>query len=397
MTEEKESNVIFNEEYVEPIYKTKTNKISTFTHVVGVVYSSYVLVIIFFASLVRVFNTAILNVTSEGVLHDLKVFKFLLLTQKLSDSFFGAISGPISSIATIFFGIVVGRSSDLYSRKYLFLFCVCVWTIFQVLTGFSQNYWHLMFCKIGSAAGMGKNFFRFKFIGGLNPINFSLITDYFQPSRRPIAFGLQGTSLIFGIGGAFLFGALATENSSNWRELFFFSAIPGAVVAVLIFFTVNEPERGALDERKDTKKSPDITNLSIFLAKRPSLWLMCLGGAFGFLGANAINTFNTIFYRRVHGISANELSSWLSWISPLGGLGGSVFGAILCVIAQKFTQRGYALVCLFGSLMSIPFQLSSLLVPNPYLSLLLYLPASFVRTNQKLTFSFNSLFSFQSI
>jgi hypothetical protein len=76
MTEEKEPNVIFNEEYVEPIYQTKTNKNSAFTQVIGVVYSSYVLVIIFFASLVRVFNTAILNVTSEGVLHDLKVFQF---------------------------------------------------------------------------------------------------------------------------------------------------------------------------------------------------------------------------------------------------------------------------------------------------------------------------------
>eukprot|EP01080_Neovahlkampfia_damariscottae_P002456 gene2456-3166_t len=325
--------------------------------IIGMFYSVYVLLVLFSVSLCRIFNSNLINISSEGVLKDLK----------LSESFFGAIIGPISSAATIIAGIALGRASDIFSRKWTLLFCVIIFTAFQILTGFSKNYWHLMFYKIGSAFGMG----------GLNPIQFSLITDYFLPSRRALAFGIANTSLIFGLGVSYLFGGLLTETSSNWRSIFFISSIPGAIVCVIVFLTVQEPKRGALDENNDVKKPPQFSTIIFYIIKRPSLIILSLSGAVGFAGANAINTFNPIFYQRVHQMTPQELSRWLSWISPIAGLSGSLMSALICTIVQKYTDKGYAIIAIFAVVANAPFQFASLLVENQYLSLLLYLPATF--------------------
>ena len=242
-----------------------------------------------------------------------------------------------------------------------------MWTGFHALTGFCRNYWDLILVKIGAAAGMG----------GLNPVSFSMITDYFKPNTRPIAFGVHGTSFIFGVGLAYVFGIALTEDSSNWRQVFFISSIPGAILAIVTFFTVKEPERGSLDELKDISKPPDTTKLMLYLIKRPSLIILCISAAIGFLGANAIANFTPLFYRRIHDMPPQEISMFLAWMSPLGGLGGSFFSAIVCMILQKYTTKGYAIVCLFGAICNAPFQLASLMVEDRYLSLFFFLPASF--------------------
>ena len=46
---------------------------------IGMIYSSYVLSLIFAATVIRVANSTILSVASEGVLHDLKVIQQILL------------------------------------------------------------------------------------------------------------------------------------------------------------------------------------------------------------------------------------------------------------------------------------------------------------------------------
>jgi MFS family permease len=73
----------------------------------------------------------------------------------------------------------------------------------------------------------------------------SLLGDHYPPDRRGKAFSIQQVMLLAGTGiGVALGGGLAT--AFNWRVGLLVSAIPGLLVAVLVF-RMREPKRGTAD------------------------------------------------------------------------------------------------------------------------------------------------------
>ena len=119
-------------------------------------------------------------------------------------------------------------------------------------------------------------------MGGINSLCFSMLTDYFTPKTRAIAVGLQSMSFIFGAGSAYGFGALLNDRSSNWRQLYYLSLIPGILFSVLIFFTVAEPERGQSDDFKSEKEALGLIETFVYLIKRPSFFLCSIAVNFLF-------------------------------------------------------------------------------------------------------------------
>jgi hypothetical protein len=76
------------------------------------------------------------------------------LKQKISDSEFGLIVGPIFNIASLTAGVFIGRGADVYSRKYLLFASVIVWTTFHALIPSSTSFWHLVYCQVGLSIGI---------------------------------------------------------------------------------------------------------------------------------------------------------------------------------------------------------------------------------------------------
>ena len=138
-------------------------------------YPLFVVFLMFYASALRTTHRQFLNVASKPVKRDLKI----------SDDLFGGITGPIFSAAHATAGVVVGRLCDLYSRKYILMLMVVIWTSFNCLHAFVQNYWHLIFVRIGLSAGMGAApsvAFRFeklkkKFLNFFSKFNFGLFSN----------------------------------------------------------------------------------------------------------------------------------------------------------------------------------------------------------------------------
>jgi MFS family permease len=110
-------------------------------------------------------------------------------------------------------------------------------------------------------------------MGGVNSICFSLLTDFFSPKTRAIAVGIQSMSFIFGGGSAYLYGALLNDRASNWVQLYYYSLIPSLILALLIFFTMIEPERGSMDDFETEKETLSLTVTLLYLIKRPSFFL----------------------------------------------------------------------------------------------------------------------------
>lgn len=280
--------------------KPESSKLEKFLNFLSkgfnVLYIVYIITLLFCASALRTTHRNFLSVIQKLVQNQIKV----------SDELYGAISGPLFSFFHATAGLVFGRLSDIYPRKYLLVFSIIAWTSFSCLHGLMTKWWHLIVFRIGLAASMS----------GVPSFAMTLITDLVDSKYRAIAVSYYNVSFILAVAGPYFFGLFVDEKTQNWRTIFFVMGIPGIVLAVLVFFTMEEPDRGSKDPDQ-TKKDSTLWESVIFILKCPSLWCMCFIAGFAFMGANTTNAWGTAFYTRVYDVEVKEISKWLTWISPL--------------------------------------------------------------------------------
>ena len=87
-----------------------------------------------------------------------------------------------------------------------------------------------------------------------------------------------------------------------------------------------------------------------------------------------------VFFIRVHHMTPGELGVWLSWIVALGGGIGTFAGGWLADRWIRQEPRARLYVSLIGVLLSIPFNVATLLLPDHRLALLCAFPANMFGT-----------------
>src|SRR3546814_12908620 len=81
----------------------------------------------------------------------------------------------------------------------MIMWAITIWSFFTALCGMAQNFWQLLFARIG--VGIGE--------AGGTPPSHSILADYFKPSQRIVAMmvftlGIAIGSGIGGVGGGIL-------------------------------------------------------------------------------------------------------------------------------------------------------------------------------------------------
>jgi sugar phosphate permease len=144
-------------------------------------------------------------------------------------------------------------------------------------------------------------------------------------------------------------GAIATK--FGWRAAFWFACIPGIILA-LMALRISEPVRGALDPgRVVTTAGTATKNAFTTVLGLPTMWWIIMSGIFHNFNMYAINTFNSAFLVRFHGLSLLN-ASYISSIS-VGAVGaiGLLAGGWL---ADKMSaKRRNARLVLSASAMAI--------------------------------------------
>src|SRR5262249_54149631 len=145
--------------------------------------------------------------------------------------------------------IPLGRLADSRSRRGLIAAGFACWSLFSAGSGFVRNYLGLAVTRMG--VGVGE--------ASLSPAAYSLITDYFPPSRRAVAQGIYSAAIYVGAGIAMILGGIATEWNSHqpntvlpligtirtWQVIFLIVGFTGLLLTPILF-TVKEPlRRGA--------------------------------------------------------------------------------------------------------------------------------------------------------
>lgn len=262
---------------------------------------------------------------------------------KLEDWHLGLLSGIGFAAVYSTVGIPVAIWADRGVRRDIVALSLGIWSFMTVLSGFAQNYWHLLLARMG--VGLGE-------AGGTPPAT-SMIADLYPPSQRATALGTYTLGIGLGILAGFPLGGYVYE-LYGWRAAFFVAGAPGLILAVIVWLTVKEPTRGAADARLDVVR-PTIKQTFAFMLSQPSFMWLLAGCMLICVSANAFLAWTSPLLIRTHGVTVGEVSLALGLlVGGLGGAGAIIIGMI-CDRLSKRDLRWRPWIILVCAVIALPF------------------------------------------
>ena len=177
----------------------------------------------------------------------------------------------------------------------------------------------------------------------------ALIADYFSEDRRNGALTIFNVAIPVGSALGFLAGGNIAA-THGWRMAFIASAVPGALIALLIFFFMKEPKRveGAHAKAKVDKGSV------LSLAKNKAYLTAIFGYAAVTFSMGGISFWMPAFLQRVDGRSIAAAGTVMGTITVVCGLGGTVVGGLLAGWWSKKTPKALYLVPALSAILALP-------------------------------------------
>ncbi|HAN28167.1 MAG TPA: MFS transporter [Haliea salexigens] len=294
----------------------------------------YVLTILVIAYTFNFIDRQILGILVEPIRLELGV----------SDTAMGLLTGLGFALFYTLMGIPIARYADRANRRNLIAAAVGIWSVFTAAQGLAQNYWQLLAYRIG--VGVGE--------AGCSPPAHSMLADYYPANERATALGIYSLGIPIGILFGFFVGGWMNE-WFGWRVAFFVVGIPGIVLALVIRFTLREPDRGMSETRVTAPGSqPSIAAVFRYLLARRSFVHMALGGGItAFVGYGLIS-WSAAFLARSHGMSSGEIGTWLGLIFGIPGGIGIVLGGRLADYLGARDARWYLWIVALALLISVP-------------------------------------------
>ena len=285
---------------------------------------------------------------------------------QVPDAMLGFLSGTAFALFYVTLGIPVALIADRWNRRNLIALAVAVWSGMTALSGMANSFLHLALARIG--VGIGE--------AGCSPPAHSMISDMYPPEKRSTAMGFYTVGISAGIMLAYLAGGWVVQNI-GWREAFLIVGLPGLLLAVIVRFTVVEPERGASEDRRDSGRSPGVLAVVRFLAARKSFLSMAVAAGLVSLVGYAVIIFFPSFVVRSFDMGIATLGVWLGLILGISGGFGFYIGGYLADHIGKSGQRRslqfIAVVVLVTSLLLV----ATFLSPTPVVALFVFvIPAA---------------------
>ncbi|HEY0914362.1 MAG TPA: MFS transporter [Solimonas sp.] len=299
----------------------------------------YLLTLLFFANFLNFFDRALPAVVLEPI----------RIEFGLSDTLLGALGTAFVLVYAIA-GIPLGRLADRYRRLSVLAVGLTVWSVLTAATGATKNFVTLTLMRLG--VGVGE--------ACCAPAANSLLGDMYPSDRRSRPVGLFMLGLPLGTLAAFAFGGWLAQQY-GWRAPFFFAAVPGLIVAVLLW-RAREPLRGA-SEQDAAAATVQIDRPIRRLLSIPTLrWLIVSGATMNF-AAYAINTFLPAMLVRYHGLGTAAAGGVSAIVLGLTGIIGLVLGGMLADRAHRRWPRGRLLLGAASIAAAVPLLWLGLLQP----------------------------------
>ncbi|HUA89175.1 MAG TPA: MFS transporter, partial [Steroidobacteraceae bacterium] len=155
---------------------------------------------------------------------------------KLTDTELGLLAGTAFAALYALSGIPVARLAERANRVTILAVALAVWSAFTTLFAATGSFLQLFLARVG--VGVGE--------AGCSPCAHSLISDYYERSRRTSALSVYSCGLSLGYLFVALVGGYVTLHY-GWRSACVVIGVPGIVLALLLRVLVKEPVRGLSD------------------------------------------------------------------------------------------------------------------------------------------------------
>lgn len=257
------------------------------------------------------------------------VMESIRIDLHLTDTSVAVLTGVALALFYVSIGIPISALADRYSRRNIIAAALVIWSALTVLTGLSQNFVQMLLARIG--VGIGES--------GGTPPSTSMLADCFRARQRTVALTIWtlGASL-----GAWLGADVAgrVADSFGWRTAFLAMGVPGVVMGILIFLTVREPVRGAMDAdegadaaaqaaiKRAERSVPLLVALKTILSQPATLHLM-MGGAVTALWGWGLMWWTPTYLQRAYHLTAGQAGAILGPMHLIAGSAATIGTGIM--------------------------------------------------------------------
>ncbi|MBL0262655.1 MAG: MFS transporter [Leptospiraceae bacterium] len=250
---------------------------------------------------------------------------FGIVDQKEIDWYMGGLIPIFFFILGGCVSISMGYFSQKFSRKNLLIFSVLMGEIPCMLTGFSTSYAEFFIYRV--LCGFG--------LGGVFPILFSIVGDYFSSKSRVTATAYVSLAMGLGVGiGQLAGGILGQADPINgWRTSFVVMSAPSFLFALIYAFFCSEPKRGAKEEEFQDIDVDELNNrlswqdVKVILSSKTNLGVF-LQGIPGCVPWGVFFVFLVDYYETAYSLGKAEASGLLTF-AAIGIFLGTFLGGVI--------------------------------------------------------------------
>jgi predicted MFS family arabinose efflux permease len=287
----------------------------------------------------------------------------------LSDTQFGLLSGTAFAALYAFGGIPIARLAERLNRVNIIAIAMVVWSSLTMVCGLAANFTQLLLSRAG--VGIAE--------AGCTPPAHSLISDYFEPSRRTSALSVYSSGISVGYLVAALAGGYITQHY-GWRAACAIVGLPGIVLATVLKLVVREPARsGPSSALSGAGELSEMLAVARTLVRDRRTFHMILGVTVGGFGNYAFYAFAPLYFNRAFGLSYSTTGVIAALTGGIAVGVGIVAGGYLTDRLGRRNPKAYAMVPALGTLLAIPFYLLTTVSSDWHLATVFLAVAGFLQ------------------
>ncbi len=283
---------------------------------------------------------------------------FMIIEQSDIDWYMGGVIPILFFILGGAVSLSMGYLSQRYSRKNLLLISVLMGEIPCLLSAYSTSYSEFLVYR--TLCGFG--------LGGMFPLLFSLLGDYFSAKSRATAAGWISLAMGLGIGIGQLAGGILGEKDpvNGWRTSFIIMALPSFFFAGIYALFCKEPVRGGaekelkglLSNQDEHSHRIEWEDVKLLFANKTNVGIF-LQGIPGTVPWGVFFVFLVDYYESAYKLGKAEATGLLTF-AAVGVFLGTFFGGIIgqwLFNRKKILQPIFSMAMVFAGIIPCLFLL----------------------------------------